>query len=140
MTDQSQGREESFIDRLRRIEAERAAGLLRRRARPAEAPRPQMIIHGDGVVVVRRKPAHQRLRFGFPLKGLLIATALVMLVKAFLIWALGDATYTRIVDTLLDGPRLAQAAGHVLAPDRATLILVDAYQWVAVQTLVFFTG
>lgn len=107
--------QETFIERLRRIEAERKSPTRRlaRNARP-------LIVHADGVVT-RGRGLDERLRFGFPLRGVIVGALVVLLVKAFLIWVLGPAQYDQIVGGLFEGSRFEQVAAHVLAADAWSL-------------------
>jgi hypothetical protein len=117
----------SFSDRLRRIDESRGAGSARRsrkrRAEPVAA-----IVHPDGFSERIAGPK-RRLRFGFPLKGVAIACALTVVVKAYLIWTLGGDVYGAAVAQLLGGSQFERAAGLILAPDLVSLWLVDAYQY-----------
>ncbi|KPQ15528.1 MAG: hypothetical protein HLUCCO18_11960 [Rhodobacteraceae bacterium HLUCCO18] len=75
-------------------------------------------------------PRPRRLRFGFPVKGVIFASVAAVLVKAYLIWTLGDDVYGAAVSQLLSGNQFERAAGLVLAPDMVSLWLVDAYQYI----------
>lgn len=122
-------REETFIERLRRIEAEEA-NPIRRRSKAQTRARPVLVIHGDGVVTTA-KPTPRRLRFGFPLRGVITASIVVVLVKGFVIWALGSGEYTAQIEAMRDGPRPAQIAAHILAPDDLSLWIVSGYDILA---------
>ena len=84
------------------------------------------VVHADGVVTALGRPS-TRLRFGFPMRGLLLALTIAVAVKAYLIWFLGVDVYALQVGSLLSGSRLEQAAGMVLNPDALTLWVVDRY-------------
>lgn len=116
----------SFSDRLKRIEDTRATGGIfsRRRTRPVET---SLVVHPDGYVQ-QVNATGKRLRFAFPFKGVVLAGVLMVLTKAYLIWALGDEVYGAAVLQLLNGNQLERAAGLVLAPDQVSNWLVDVYQ------------
>lgn len=116
--------QESFVERLRRIEAEqKSARLIRRRPSRSE---PVMVVHADGVVT-RRRATDDRLRFGFPLKGVLIAATLVVVVKAYLIWFVGPDAYSSMIAGLEAGSNFEQLAAQVLLPDYLSDRLVHVY-------------
>ncbi|MEJ6392472.1 hypothetical protein V8J82_04340 [Gymnodinialimonas sp. 2305UL16-5] len=85
------------------------------------------VVHPDGVVTAIGRPS-SRLRFGFPLKGFLLALFIAVGVKAYLIWALGADVYLLQVEPLFAGSNLEQVAGQVLRPDALTLWVADRYQ------------
>jgi hypothetical protein len=86
-----------------------------------------VVVHPDGFVqTITAKP--RRLRFGFPIKGVIFASVLAVLVKGYLIWTLGDDVYGAAVAQLLGGNQFERAAGLILAPDAISLWIVDAYQ------------
>ncbi|MDG4648212.1 hypothetical protein P6F26_07130 [Roseibacterium sp. SDUM158017] len=88
-----------------------------------------MVVHPDGFA----RPfatRSRRLRFGFPIKGLILATVVTILVKAYLIWTLGDDVYGAAVSQLLAGNQFERAAGLVLAPDQVSVLVVDLFQYV----------
>jgi hypothetical protein len=118
----------TFSDRLRRIEGRRDGGNSgRQRDRTGSSARSQ-VVHPDGFTrPFARSP--RRLRFGFPIKGVIFATILTILVKAYLMWVLGDDVYGDAVLQLLGGNQFERAAGLVLAPDRVSLRVVDLYQY-----------
>ena len=60
---------------------------------------------------------------------MVLAVIITILVKAYLIWTLGDDVYGLAVAELLAGNQLERAAGLVLAPDRASLAVVDLFQY-----------
>jgi hypothetical protein len=114
----------TFSDRVQRIGSVRATGKSRRDERSAEHG---VVVHPDGFVqTITAKP--RRLRFGFPLKGVIFASVLAVLVKGYLIWTLGDDVYGAAVAQLLGGNQFERAAGLILAPDAISLWIVDAYQ------------
>lgn len=114
----------TFSDRVQRIEGERAGAFTRRRAHGEDRG---VVVHPDGFVQ-SITPRSRRLRFGFPLKGVIFASVIAVLVKAYLIWTLGDDVYGAAVAQLLSGSQFERAAGLILAPDTVSLWLVDAYQ------------
>jgi hypothetical protein len=87
-----------------------------------------IVVHPDGFVQTMTAPRPRRLRFGFPIKGVIFASVLAVLVKAYLIWTLGDDVYGAAVAQLLSGSQFERAAGLILAPDAVSLWIVDAYQ------------
>ncbi len=87
-----------------------------------------IVVHADGVE--RATFTRRGLRFGFPLKGVIVATLVTIFVKGYLIWTLGDEVYGAAVAELLAGNRFQQAAGLVLKPDLASLAVVDVFQYV----------
>lgn len=111
---------EAFAARLERIKA----------AQNYRVGRPVMV-RPDGLIVPR--DPQPRLRFVFPLKGLIIAFCAAVAVKAYLIWFLGGDTYSVAVMSLLNGSPLERVAGQILAPDGVSLWLVGKY-----ETLAFF--
>jgi hypothetical protein len=114
----------TFSDRVQRIGSVRATGKSRRDERSAEHG---VVVHPDGFVqTITAKP--RRLRFGFPIKGVIFASVLAVLVKGYLIWTLGDDVYGAAVAQLLGGNQFERAAGLILAPDAISLWIVDAYQ------------
>lgn len=121
------GNETTFPDRLERIENSRRGeprGRRRHRARQTNA-----IVHPDGVVhSTSQRP--RRLRFGFPVKGVLLSAIAAVLVKGYLIWTLGDDVYGLAVAELLAGNQFERAAGLILLPDAMSNAVVDLYQYV----------
>lgn len=119
------GNQTTFSDRIERIEAERhGRSKGRRRVQPLDD---HLIVHADGIV--QRVPSRaRRLRFGFPIKGVLLASLAAVLVKGYLIWTLGDDVYGLAVAELLAGNQFERAAGLVLAPDAVSNAVVDVYQ------------
>lgn len=107
---------EHFNDRLNRIQRGR------RRNRGGMG----FVVHPDGVISPIGNPS-SRLRFGFPLKGLLIALVVAVAVKAYLMWAVGTEIYALEVTTLLSGTAFEQAAGLVLMPDALSAWVVERY-------------
>ncbi|WP_224813838.1 hypothetical protein [Hasllibacter sp. MH4015] len=106
----------SFDDRVNRIQR-------RRRTRRGGMG---FVVHADGVVTAIGRPS-SRLRFGFPLKGLLIALTLAVLVKAYLIWFLGVDLYALEVTSLIEGAGYERIAGQIMLPDPISLWMVDRY-------------
>lgn len=125
---------ETFVERLRRIEAEEASLRNRLRKRPRLKPEPRtiMVVHGDGIVTRSRVP-DQRLRFGFPLRAVLTASLLVVMVKGFVIWAVGEDTYSGYIEGLMLRSEISQAAGYILAPDEMSMWLVAGYDLLATE-------
>jgi hypothetical protein len=117
----------TFSDRVQRIEGSRPNGVFSRRRDSGEAA--GVVVHPDGFVQ-SMAPRPRRLRFGFPLKGVIFASVVAVLVKAYLIWTLGDDVYGAAVSQLLSGNQFERAAGLILAPDTVSLWLVDAYQYI----------
>ena len=85
------------------------------------------IVHPDGVVTAIGRPS-SRLRFAFPLKGLVLSVLVAAAVKAYLMWFLGLEVYTLEVQSLLSGSSFEQAAGLILMPDTLTSWMVDRYE------------
>jgi hypothetical protein len=114
----------TFSDRVQRIEGDGTSRLGRRSIRGEDHG---VVVHPDGFVQTITAPP-KRLRFGFPIKGVIFASILAILVKGYLIWTLGDDVYGAAVAQLLSGNQLERAAGLILAPDTVSLWVVDAYQ------------
>lgn len=93
----------------------------------------EFVLHSNGILV----PKSRRLRFGFPLKGLVIAFVISVAVKAYLVWFLGTEAYQAEVLQLLQGSRLEVAAGRILLPDQLTMAVVGGYEWIAAQVAAF---
>lgn len=115
----------TFSDRLQRIEDTRRGGVFSRRRKRRE--KSGVVVHPDGFVQPILAP-RRRLRFGFPIKGVIFAGAILVLVKAYLMWMLGDDVYGAAVAELLAGNQLERGAGLILAPDLVSNWLVDVYQ------------
>ncbi|RMA43908.1 hypothetical protein [Rhodophyticola porphyridii] len=81
-------------------------------------------ITSDGLVVPRSR---RRLRFRFPLRALIYGFACAVLLKGFLIYHLGQESYSARIDTLLAGSTYDQFAARVLMPDPASLWLAEKY-------------
>lgn len=107
---------EHFNDRVNRIEQ------VRRRNRGGMG----FVVHPDGVVSPIGKPS-SRLRFGFPLKGLLLGFVVAVAVKAYLMWFLGTDVYALEVQSLLSGTAFEQTAAMVLMPDALSVWVVARY-------------
>lgn len=88
-----------------------------------------LVLRSNGLRVAQ----HGRLRFRFPLRGLLVAFVISVAVKAYLVWVLGTDRYSLEVLRLLNGTRAEQAAAHILMPDRITLWVVTFYDWIALR-------
>lgn len=112
-----ENRTESFHERVNRIQRSR------RRRRNGMG----FVVHPDGVVTALGRPS-SRLRFGFPLKGLIIAFVIAVGVKAYLMWALGTDVYEVQVAALLEGSNFEQVAGQILMPDALTHWVVERYE------------
>jgi hypothetical protein len=114
----------TFSDRVQRIGDVRTGKVARSHVRGEEHG---VVVHPDGFVqTITARP--RRLRFGFPLKGVIFASVVAILVKGYLIWTLGDDVYGAAVAQLLGGSQFERAAGLILAPDAVSLWIVDAYQ------------
>lgn len=121
----------SFHDRLQRIEgarelATKRRGWFRRRRNAVNPEEPTVIVYPDGytkTVIGSRS----RLRFRFPIKGLFLAATTTLVVKAFLMWAVGPEAYDVAVAELSNGSEVQRLAGLVLAPDVASLWLYALY-------------
>lgn len=96
----------------------------------------EFILQSNGLLV----PKQRRLRFGFPVKGLVTAFSIAVAVKAYLIWVLGYDLYQAEVLELLNGTSFEQAAARILLPDQVTLWVVDQYDWIAAQIATFKAG
>lgn len=122
---------ENFQDRLNRIQQRRSGkngGM-------------GFVIHPDGVVTAIGDPA-SRLRFGFPLKGLLLALVIAVAVKAYLMWFLGTDIYALQVQSLLSGTAFDQTAGIILMPDTLSTWTMDRINdvYIAFQTRLATAG
>jgi hypothetical protein len=89
----------------------------------------EFVLMSNGLLV----PKQRRLRFGFPLRGLLLAFVIAVAVKAYLVWFLGIDLYEAEVLELLSGTSFERAAGKILMPDQLTMWVVDRYDWIAAQ-------
>lgn len=89
----------------------------------------EFVLQSNGLLV----PKQRRLRFGFPLKGLIVSFAIAIAVKAYLIWFLGSDVYTAGVMELLAGSNFERAAARILMPDQMTMWMVGQYEWLAGQ-------
>ncbi|MDG3042017.1 hypothetical protein [Roseicyclus marinus] len=87
------------------------------------------VLRSDGP----RVPPNGRMRVRLPVRGLVLALVIAVLVKAYLVWVLGPDRYNLEMARLLDGTRAQQAAAHILMPDRLTLRTVTLYDWIAEQ-------
>jgi hypothetical protein len=121
------GNHTTFPDRLARIEEARLDECRGRRH--TKRHKTAVLTHPDGVVQARSSRP-RRLRFGFPVKGVLLSCAVAVLVKGYLIWTLGDDVYGLAVAELLAGNRLERAAGLILLPDTLSNAVVDLYQYI----------
>ncbi|GAB5448787.1 hypothetical protein [Gymnodinialimonas sp.] len=108
---------EHFNERLNRIQRGR------RRNRGGMG----FVVHPDGVVAPIGKPS-SRLRFGFPLKGVLLGLMIAVAVKAYLMWFLGTDVYALEVQTLVTGAAFEQAAAMILMPDALSAWVVERYE------------
>ena len=114
-----------FLARVQRIERS-----WRNRA-PGE-----FVLQSNGLIV----PKQKRLRFGFPLRGLIMAFVIAVAVKAYLMWFLGTEVYSAEIVELLNGTPFQQAAAHILMPDQVTLWVVGIYDWLALQVALWQAG
>ena len=105
-----------FNDRLNRIQN------VRQRNRGGMG----FVVHPDGIVTPIGKPS-SRLRFGFPLKGLILGLVVAVAVKAYLMWVLGTDVYTLEVQSLLSGTAFEQIAALILMPDALSAWAVERY-------------
>lgn len=108
---------QNFSDRLDRIQG------TRRRNKGGMG----FVVHPDGVVTAIGRPS-SRLRFAFPLKGLILGLMIVSAVKAYVMWFLGTDVYALEVESLLSGTSFEQVAALVLMPDPLTSWLVVQYE------------
>lgn len=107
---------ELFSERLNRIQRERkrkGTGM-------------GFVIHPDGIVTPIRNRS-SRLRFAFPLKGLITALIVVVAVKAYIMWVLGTEAYVFEIEKLLAGAAYEQVAAMILLPDALSLWVVEQY-------------
>ena len=102
----------SRVDRINRARRDRVVG--------------EFVLQSNGLLV----PKQRRLRFGFPLKGLILAFVIAVMVKAYLIWFLGLELYQLEMLRLLSGSRFEQAAARILMPDQLTMWMVSQYDWI----------
>jgi len=96
----------------------------------------EFVLSSNGVLT----PKTRRLRFGFPLKGLILSFIIAIAVKAYLVWFLGLDVYQAEITELLNGTQFEQAAARVLMPDQLTMWVVGQYDWVAAQVAEFRAG
>ncbi len=108
---------ENFNDRLERINS----------GRRGRGTGMGFVIHPDGVVT-SIGGSSSRLRFGFPLKGLVSAMIIAVAVKAYLMWFLGTDIYILEVQRLLVGSAFERLAAIVLMPDGLTGWVIERYQ------------
>jgi len=107
---------EHFHDRM---------GLIQRRRRGRIAGM-GFVVHPDGVVKPIGRPS-SRLRFTFPLKGIVVSFVLLVAVKAYAMWALGVDIYALEVGSMLEGSSFERVAAAIAMPDALTLWVVDRY-------------
>ncbi len=88
-----------------------------------------LVTRPDGLLVPQSQP---RLRFTFPLKGLLFAFFVALNVKSYLIWVLGHETFNHAVLGLMNGSPLERVAGKILMPDDLSMRVVGIYDRIAV--------
>jgi hypothetical protein len=100
------------------------AGIVPRIAAVATSAASSFIL----TVLFKPSPAPAASEVRVPLKGVIFASVLAVLVKGYLIWTLGDDVYGAAVSQLLSGSQFERAAGLILAPDAVSLWIVDAYQ------------
>jgi hypothetical protein len=86
----------------------------------------EFVLQSNGLLV----PKQHRLRFGFPLRGLIMAFVIAVMVKAYLIWFLGLELYQMELLKLLSGTSFEQAAARILMPDQLTMWVVGQYDWI----------
>lgn len=96
----------------------------------------EFVLQSNGLLV----PRQRRLRFGFPLKGLIMSFVIAVAVKAYLIWFLGLELYSAEVLELLNGTSFQQAAARILMPDQLTMWVVGQYDWLAAQIVSWRAG
>jgi hypothetical protein len=96
----------------------------------------EFVLQSNGLLV----PKQRRLRFGFPLRGLIMAFVIAVAVKAYLIWFLGIEVYSAEMLELLSGTSYQQAAARILMPDQMTMWVVGQYDWLAAQYLAWQAG
>ena len=82
-------------------------------------------IRADGLVVPKRR---SRLRFRFPLRALISGFLCAIFLKGFLIYQLGEASYTARIDTMLAGTTYEQMAAQILMPESVSLWVADQFQ------------
>lgn len=107
---------QQFNERLNRIQS------VRRRNRGGMG----FVVHADGIVTPIH-PRSSRLRFSFPLKGLLLGLMIVVAVKAYVMWVVGMDIYALEVQSLLAGTPFETSAGIILMPDAITVWAVERY-------------
>lgn len=108
---------ENFNDRVNRIQR-----VHHRRNRDGMG----FIVHPDGIITPIAQRS-SRLRFGFPLKGLLLGLIIVVAVKAYVMWVVGVDIYALEVQSLLAGAPFEQFAALILMPDAITGWTVGLY-------------
>ena len=114
-----QDKPDSFMDRLERIKDAHDFSVSH-----------GFVARPDGLIVPMSQP---RLRFTFPLRGLLFAFCIALLVKSYLIWVLGHDVYSHAVIGLLNGSGIEQVAGKILMPDELSLWVVQGFDWIAAR-------
>jgi hypothetical protein len=108
---------EKFHSRLNRIQRSR------RRQRGGMG----FVVHPDGIVTAIGKPS-SRLRFAFPLKGIILSVMVAVAVKSYLMWFLGVDIYTLEVESLLSGSAFERIAGLILMPDALTIWGMERFE------------
>lgn len=88
--------------------------------------RGEFILQSNGLLVRKQR----RLRFEFPIRGLILAFVIAVMVKAYLIWFLGLELYQMELLKLLGGTSFEQAAARILMPDQLTMWVVGQYDWI----------
>ncbi|MEJ6391545.1 hypothetical protein [Gymnodinialimonas ulvae] len=85
------------------------------------------MVHPDGIVTAIGKPS-SRLRFAFPLKGIILSLMVAVAVKSYLMWFLGVEIYTLEVQSLLSGSSFERIAGLILMPDALTMWGMERFE------------
>lgn len=79
---------------------------------------------------VIRAPRKRR-RFRFPYRGVIGGMVLVVLVKGYLLWYLGDAYVEAMVDALMQGEPYERLFSYMLTPDPISNLLVQGFEKLA---------
>ena len=85
------------------------------------------VVHPDGIITAVGRPS-SRLRFAFPVKGIVLALMVAVAVKSYLLWFLGVEIYTLEVQSLLSGSAFEQIAGLILMPDALSMWGMERFE------------
>lgn len=82
-------------------------------------------IRADGLVI---PTSRRKLRFAFPWRALISGFLVMVFLKGFLIWYLGEEAYVARTEAMLSGSRNEQLAARVLMPDGASVFMAARFE------------